>query len=292
MVLGLNGRNLRAWLRRHALFAWLLRDKVTLAAIVLIFLLITLALLAPWISPYDPTDMDLSERYAPIGHPKHLLGTDKLGRDVLSQLLWGGRLSLTIGLLAVLFAAVASFVLGMTAGYLGGWIDQVVMRLLDIWFAFPILLLAMLLITILGPNLIGVVIALAIGMVPYISRMVRTATVNERSMEYVIAAEAAGAPLPTILFKELLPNVIPPVMAYCAMLIGIAIVVGAGLSFLGLGVQPPETDWGLMLAEGQEVMREAPHVTVIPGLAILAAAVAFNLLSDGLRDLLDPHLKV
>jgi peptide/nickel transport system permease protein len=137
-----------------------------------------------------------------------------------------------------------------------------------------------------------VILALAIGIVPYISRLVRTATVYERNLEYVIAAEAAGAPLPTILFKELLPNVIPPVMAYCAMLIGIAIVVGAGLSFLGLGVQPPETDWGLMLAEGQEVMREAPHVTLIPGLAILVAAVAFNLLSDGLRDLLDPHLKV
>jgi ABC-type dipeptide/oligopeptide/nickel transport system permease subunit len=267
----------------------LLRDKVTLAALLVIAVLATLAALAPWLSPYDPAEVNFGSRYAPVGHPEHLLGTDKLGRDILSRLLWGGRISLAVGVLPVALAALVSFVLGMLAGYVGGWLDQAVMRIIDVWFAFPLLLLAMLLITILGPNLLSVVTAVALGMVPYITRMVRTATVAEKSRDYVTAAEISGASLRTMLFSELLPNVIPSVLAYCAMLIGVAIVVGAGLSFLGLGVQPPTADWGLMLADGQEVMREAPHVTIIPGLAILTAAVAFNLLSDGLRDLLDPR---
>jgi peptide/nickel transport system permease protein len=277
--------------KQYAVIYWLARDKAVLASLVFILAVVLAAIFAPWLSPYDPTAMDLGSRYLPVGTPGHVLGTDQLGRDVLSRLLWGGRLSLLIGILPVAIATVISFALGLTAGYAGGWVDTIIMRMLDIWFAFPMLLLALLLIAIVGPGLVSEVGAITVGMVPYIGRLARTSTVSEKAMDYVVAARAAGAGVPLLLIQEILPNVIPPVLAYCATLIGISIVIGSGLSFLGLGVQPPAADWGLMLSEGQDVMREAPHVTVIPGLMILSVAVAFNLLSDGLRDLLDPRLK-
>lgn len=270
---------------------WLRRDKLAAACLGFVLVVILVSIFAPWISPYQPAENDLYMRYATVGTPGHWLGTDGLGRDVLSRLLWGGRISLLIGFLPVLIATVASFALGMVAGYFGGRVDDVIMRALDVLFAFPMVLLALLLVSILGPGVMSVVIALAVVIVPYVSRVVRTAVLSELAMNYVLAARAAGASTFELLARELLPNVVPPVLAYTTVLVGIVIVVGAGLSYLGLGVQPPAADWGLMVAEGQEVLREAPHVTVVPGLMIVVLAVAFNLLGDGIRDLLDPRLR-
>ncbi len=270
---------------------WLRRDKLAAACLAFVLLVILVSILAPWISPYDPAEIDLDMRYATVGTPGHWLGTDGLGRDVLSRLLWGGRISLLIGILPVLIATLASVALGMIAGYFGGWVDDVIMRGLDVLFAFPMVLLALLLVGILGAGILSVVIALAVVIVPYISRVVRTAVLSELAMDYVLAARAAGASTYELLARELLPNVVPPVLAYTTVLVGIVIVVGAGLSYLGLGVQPPAADWGLMVAEGQQVLREAPHVTVVPGLMIVVLAVVFNLLGDGIRDFLDPRLR-
>ena len=276
---------------RSRIARWLRRDKLAAACLAFVLLVVLASILAPWISPYHPAENDLDMRYAGVGAVGHWLGTDGLGRDVLSRLLWGGRISLLIGILPVLIATLVSFALGMTAGYFGGRVDDVIMRGLDVLFAFPMVLLALVLVGILGTGVLSVVIALAVVIVPYISRVVRTAVISELAMDYVLAARAAGASTYELLGRELLPNVVPPVLAYTTVLVGIVIVVGAGLSYLGLGVQPPAADWGLMVAEGQQVMREAPHVTVVPGLMIVVLAVAFNLLGDGIRDLLDPRLR-
>ncbi len=267
------------------------RDKLAAACLAFVLLVVLVSILAPWISPYHPAENDLDMRYAGVGTPGHWLGTDGLGRDVLSRLLWGGRTSLLIGFLPVLIATLASVALGMIAGYFGGLVDDVIMRCLDVLFAFPMVLLALLLVGVLGAGIGSVVIALTVVIVPYISRVVRTAVLSELEMDYVLAARAAGAGSFELLARELLPNVVPPVLAYTTVLVGIVIVVGAGLSYLGLGVQPPAADWGLMVAEGQQVLREAPHVTIVPGLMIVVLAVVFNLLGDGLRDLLDPRLR-
>ena len=278
-------------LRGSRVAVWLRRDKLAAACLAFVLLVVLVSVLAPWISPYHPAENDLDMRYAAVGTPGHWLGTDGLGRDVLSRLLWGGRISLLIGILPVLIATLASFALGMIAAYFGGRVDDVIMRGLDVLFAFPMVLLALLLVGILGAGVLSVVIALAVVIVPYISRVVRTAVLTELAMDYVLAARAAGAGTRELLARELLPNVVPPVLAYTTVLVGIVIVVGAGLSYLGLGVQPPAADWGLMVAEGQQVLREAPHVTVVPGLMIVVLAVGFNLLGDGIRDLLDPRLR-
>ena len=282
---------LAARLRASRLAVWFRRDKLAAFCLAFVLLVILVSVLAPWISPYHPAENDLDMRYATVGTPGHWLGTDGLGRDVLSRLLWGGRISLLIGILPVVIATLASFALGMVAGYFGGRVDDVIMRGLDVLFAFPMVLLALLLVGILGAGVLSVVIALAVVIVPYISRVVRTAVLSEIAMDYVLAARAAGASTFELLARELLPNVVPPVLAYTTVLVGIVIVVGAGLSYLGLGVQPPAADWGLMVAEGQQVLREAPHVTVVPGLMIVVLAVVFNLLGDGIRDLLDPRLR-
>ncbi len=283
-------RHAARW-RGGRLAIWLRRDKLAAACLAFVLLVVLVSILAPWISPYHPAENDFDMRYAGVGTPGHWLGTDGLGRDVLSRLMWGGRTSLLIGFLPVLIATLASVALGMIAGYFGGLIDDVIMRCLDVLFAFPMVLLALLLVGVLGAGVGSVVIALAVVIVPYISRVVRTAVLSELAMDYVLAARAAGASNFELLSRELLPNVVPPLLAYATVLVGIVIVVGAGLSYLGLGVQPPAADWGLMVAEGQQVLREAPHVTIVPGLMIVVLAVVFNLLGDGIRDLLDPRLR-
>jgi ABC-type dipeptide/oligopeptide/nickel transport system permease subunit len=277
--------------RRSVLIMWLRRDKIAAASLLFIFLIIVVSILAPFISPDDPVRIDLISRYAPLGTHGHVLGTDGMGRDIASRLIWGGRFSLVVGIVPVLLATLLGMALGMAAGYLGGKADTVIMRILDVLFAFPMVLLALFLVGIAGPGLFSVLIALTVVMIPYVSRVARTATVSERSMDYVLAAQASGVRTHRLLMEELLPNVIPHILTYSTALIGVGIVVGAGLSFLGLGVQPPACDWGIMIADGQQVIQRAPHVTIIPGLVLVGVAVAFSLLGDGLRDLLDPRLK-
>jgi ABC-type dipeptide/oligopeptide/nickel transport system permease subunit len=266
------------------------RDKVAVVALVVLVLVILAAVLAPWISPYDPLVGDPQMRLLPPLTEGHLLGLDGQGRDILSRLIWGGRYSLSVAVVPVLCAGVVSLVIGMAGGYLGGRWGDSVMRLLDIVFAFPIVLFAIALAAVLGAGLVNTMVAVGVTLVPYMSRVVYTATVQESAKEYVEAARAGGATHLEILRKQLLPNVLSPLVVYGTTLAGLVIVLAAGLSFLGVGITPPAPDWGVMTSDGRQVLLEGyAHVATVPGVVILVVALAFNLLGDGIRDALDPH---
>jgi ABC-type dipeptide/oligopeptide/nickel transport system permease subunit len=266
------------------------RDKVAVAALVVLVAVTLVAVLAPWISPYDPLVGDPRARLLPPGTPGHLLGLDGQGRDILSRLMWGGRYSLTVAVVPVVCAALLALVIGMASGYRGGRWGEAVMRVLDVVFAFPIVLFAIALAAVLGAGLVNTMVAVGITLVPYMSRVVYTSTVQESAKEYVEAARAAGATDLEILRKQLLPNVLSPLVVYGTTLAGLVIVLAAGLSFLGVGITPPAPDWGVMTADGRQVLLEGyAHVATVPGLVILVVALAFNLLGDGIRDALDPH---
>jgi peptide/nickel transport system permease protein len=266
------------------------RDRVAVGALVVLVLVTLAAVLAPWISPYDPLAGDPQLRLLPPLSEGHLLGLDGQGRDILSRLIWGGRYSLSVAVVPVLCAGVVSLVIGMVGGYLGGRWGDSVMRLLDIVFAFPIVLFAIALAAVLGAGLVNTMVAVGVTLVPYMSRVVYTATVQESAKEYVEAARAAGAGHLEILRKQLLPNVLSPLVVYGTTLAGLVIVLAAGLSFLGVGITPPAPDWGVMTSDGRQVLLEGyAHVATVPGLVILVVALAFNLLGDGIRDALDPH---
>jgi len=268
----------------------LARDKVAVGALVVLTLVVLVAILAPLISPYDPLVGDPTMRLLPPGTPGHLLGLDGQGRDILSRLIWGGRYSLTVAIVPVLSAGVVALVLGMVAGYSGGRWGELVMRLLDVVFAFPIVLFAIAIAAVLGPGLVNSMLAIGITLVPYMARVVYTATVQESGKDYVEAARAAGLTEVEILGKQLLPNVLSPLVVYATTLAGLVIVLAAGLSFLGVGITPPAPDWGVMTSDGRQVLLEGyAHVATIPGLMIFIVAIAFNLLGDGIRDALDPH---
>jgi peptide/nickel transport system permease protein len=263
-------------------------DRAALVSLLFLLAVAAAALLAPWISPFDPADA-VAPRNAPPGTPGVLLGADGDGRDVLSRLIWGGRVSLMVGILPTMLALLVSLVLGIGAGYSGRWLDAAIMRILDVFFAFPLVLLAIVIAGVLEPGLTTVVLAIAIALVPYITRLTRTATITVRQQPYVEAAIAAGGSDAVIILKYVLPNMIAPVLVYTTTLIGLMMVVGSGLSFLGLGVQPPTADWGTMVSDGRVVLKKAPHVTIFPGLLIAAVSLAFNFVGDGLRDALDPR---
>lgn len=264
------------------------RDRGSVGALVFILLVVLLCLLAPVISPHEPHDA-VASRNAPIGSEGVLLGADGDGRDVLSRLLWGGRVSLLVGMLPTVLATVASLGLGIAAGYAGGWFDQTIMRILDMFFAFPLVLVAIVVAGVLKPGLLTITVAIFIALVPYITRLVRTTTLSVKAQAYIEAARAGGAGTWAIVSRYVLPNVIAPVIVYSTTLIGMMMVLGSALSFLGLGVQPPTADWGLMVAEGRTVLRKAPHVTIFPGVLIVLVALAFGFVGDGLRDALDPR---
>ena len=268
----------------------LTRDKVAVGALTVLVFVILVAIFAPLISPDDPLVGDPTMRLLPPGTSGHLLGLDDQGRDILSRLIWGGRYSLSVAIVPVLCAGVVALVLGMAAGYSGGRWGELVMRVLDIVFAFPIVLFAIAIAAVLGPGLLNSMLAIGITLVPYMARVVYTATVQESGKDYVEAARAAGATRLEILGKQLLPNVLSPLVVYGTTLAGLVIVLAAGLSFLGVGVTPPAPDWGVMTSDGRQVLLEGyAHVATIPGLVILVVALAFNLLGDGIRDALDPH---
>jgi peptide/nickel transport system permease protein len=268
----------------------LARDKVAVGALVVLTLVVLVAIFAPLISPYDPLVGDPTMRLLPPGTPGHLLGLDGQGRDILSRLIWGGRYSLSVAIVPVLCAGMVALVLGMVAGYSGGRWGELVMRVLDVVFAFPIVLFAIAIAAVLGPGLVNSMLAIGITLVPYMARVVYTATVQESAKDYVEAARAAGLTEVEILGKQLLPNVLSPLVVYATTLAGLVIVLAAGLSFLGVGITPPAPDWGVMTSDGREVLLEGyAHVATIPGLMIFIVAIAFNLLGDGIRDALDPH---
>lgn len=267
------------------------RNRGAVVGAIIVILSALVALVAPWIAPYNPeVDADPALRLAPVFTYGHILGTDAQGRDILSRLIYGSRISIAVGFLPVLFAALISLVLGLTAGYYQGWIGQIIMRAMDILFAFPMVLLGVVLAGVLGPGFRNIVVTLTIVFIPYLTRVIYTATAAIRQQEFVIAARAAGARDWQIIMDEILPNILSPVIVYCTTNIGLMIVFGSGLSFLGLGIQPPTAEWGVMTSDGRQYLGVAPHVAAVPGIAILLLALGFNLLGDGLRDALDPHL--
>lgn len=266
------------------------KDKLALIGGFLVLIACLVSIFAPYIAPYDPTIGDGSMRLLPPGTKGHILGLDDQGRDILSRLIWGGRISLASAIFPVSLAFGFSLFLGLIAGYSSGKLGELIMRILDVLFAFPSVLFAIAIAAVLGPGIMTIMLSILLVLIPYMTRVVYTATVNEKTKEYVEAAKAMGANRIEIIFKEILPNVLPDLIVYSTTLIGVMIVFGSGLSFLGLGIQPPYADWGKMTADGMKVLTQgAPHVATIPGLIILIVSTAFNWLGDGLRDALDPY---
>lgn len=265
------------------------RDRIAVVALVVIALVVVAAILAPAISPYRPNEADNRLRLVGMGTSGHPLGLDEQGRDILSRIIWGGRVSLPTALLPTAIAALSSLVLGLAAGFYGGLLGGLIMRTMDVFFAFPVVILAIGIAGILGPSLNNVMLSLAIVLIPYITRIVYAATIDVSGRDFLEAARASGATAPRQMFVHILPNVLPPLIVYSTTIAGLLIVYGSGLSFLGLGVQPPTADWGVMAAAGRDALAIAPHISTIPGVVILVVALSFNLVGDGLRDALDPR---
>ena len=249
------------------------------------------AALAPLLAPHDPNTIDTARRLARPLTTGHVLGTDEFGRDLLSRLLYGARTSLVVGLAATALAAAAGSGLGLLAGFVGRWVDQLVMRSIDTLMAFPYFLLAIAIIATLGPGLVNGMVAVAIVNIPFYGRIVRATVLAVKQTEYVEAARALGVSELRLSLTHVLRNCLAPVIVAVTLNVGGMITALAGLSFLGLGVQPPTSDWGSMLSSSRQYMNVAPHVAALPGLAIFLAVLGFNLLGDGLRDALDPRLR-
>jgi len=256
---------------------------------VLFAALILSAILAPWIAPYDPYEVSPNRLARPSR--EHPLGTDALGRDVLSRILYGGRISLQVGVIAVGIAAVTGTALGLIAGYFEGWVDHLIMRLMEVMLAFPGILLAMAIMAVLGSGLFNVMIAVGIASVPSYTRLVRGVTLSVKQNEYVQAARALGSGIGRIMLRHLVPNIAAPIVVLSTLGVASAILTCAGLSFIGLGAPPPTAEWGAMLAADRVYLRRAWWVVAFPGLAITISVLAINLVGDGLRDALDPRLK-
>jgi peptide/nickel transport system permease protein len=256
---------------------------------ILLLFVVLVTIAAPLIAPEDPLEIVDDRRLGPSS--AHLMGTDEIGRDTFSRVLYGGRVSLRVGVLAVLIGAVSGTLLGMIAGYVGGWLDSLIMRAIDVLLAFPGILLALVIVAILGPSINNVMIAVGIEFIPAFVRTVRGATLSVKEEEYVIAARAVGARSWRILLRHILPNVVSTVIVLSTLAVGIAILAAAGLSFLGLGAQPPTPEWGAMLSDARSFLRESPHLAIFPGATIMIVVLSLNLLGDGLRELLDPRLR-
>ncbi|MCG0238709.1 MAG: ABC transporter permease [Firmicutes bacterium] len=268
----------------------LFRHRNALLGGAIILTLVVMVACAPWVAPYDPLDADLTRALRPPGG-EFLLGTDEQGRDLFSRLVWGGRLSLLAGVSAIGLALVLGTATGALSAYFGGWVDLLVMRVMDIMLAFPSILLAIAITAILGPGLGNAILAVAVVNIPYFARLVRASVLSIKEQEYVQAAEALGADHLRILAGHVLPNALAPLIVQATLGLGWALLDIAGLSFLGLGARPPDPEWGSMLSRAQAYIQVAPWVVTYPGLAIMVAVLGFNLLGDGLRDALDPRLR-
>jgi len=266
------------------------RNRLAMLGLALIVVLTVSAALAPWLAPYDPARQSLIEKRAKPG-AKFWLGADEFGRDILSRVIYGSRVALLVGVLSVLIALAGGLLLGTVSGFAGGWIDAVMMRGIEILLAFPYLLLALAIVAAMGTGALNTTIAVGVWGIPTVTRMVRGSVLALRETEYVGAARALGAAAPALLRRHILPNVVPGLVVYATLFMANAILLEAALSFLGLGVQPPTASWGLMVSTGRDVLLVAPHVATVPGLAIMLAVLAFNLVGDGLRDALDPRMR-
>ncbi|MFD2043553.1 nickel transporter permease [Ornithinibacillus salinisoli] len=271
-------------------FLRIVKSKTSLIGLCIILILFITALLAPFIATHDPTTQLITNRYQPPSG-EHLLGTDELGRDIFSRIVYGTRISIQIGVIAVGISMIIGVTLGAVAGYFGRWIDQIIMRIIDVMMAFPSILLAIALVAVLGPNLRNAMIAVGIVGIPQFARIVRSAVLSVKETEFVEAARSIGGKHGRILMSHVLPNSLAPIIVQTTLGIGTAILDAAGLSFLGLGAQPPTPEWGAMLSDGRNALQIAPWVITFPGLAIFFVVLGFNLFGDGLRDALDPRLK-
>lgn len=255
-----------------------------------VFTSIIISLFGPSILTYDPVKVDVLNKLQPPSK-EHWFGTDNFGRDIFTRILYGMPLTLKVGFFSVTMGGVIGVVLGMVSGYFGGMVDTIIMRLMDILLAFPGILLALAIVSVLGGSLTNVIIAVSIFSVPAFARIVRGSTLSVRKLEYIDAMRALGASNMRIIFKHILPNVMSPIIVQVTLRIATAILTASGLSFLGLGAQPPEPEWGAMLNDGRTYMNSAPHIILFPGIMIVIVVLAFNIFGDGLRDALDPKMK-
>jgi peptide/nickel transport system permease protein len=263
------------------------RNKVALVAGGVILLIVLAAIFAPYIAPADPYKGSMLRRLKPLGDATYILGSDELGRDMLSRLIYAGRLSLLMGVTPVLIAFATGSALGIFAGYIGGWLNTLVMRTVDVFFAFPSVLLAIALSGALGAGIVNSVVSLTVVFVPQITRVAESVTMQIRSRDYVEAARISGASAFTIVRVQVLGNVLGPVFVYATSLISVSMILASGLSFLGLGVKPPEPEWGLMLNTLRTAIYVNPLVAALPGAMIFITSISFNLLSDGLRSAME-----
>ena len=283
---------------------FLLQKRSAIFGLVMLLFLALVAIFAPVIAPFDPTEQligveqGIKKRTGPCIHvlgcpperPEHIFGVDANFRDFFSRVVYGARLSLTVGFAAVTIAIVSGTILGSIAGYLGGWIDNVIMRTMDVLMAFPALILAIAIVTVLGPGLINALIAISIVTIPSYARVIRSSVISVKERDFILADRALGVPPMRILFRDVLPNAINPLIVQGTLGIGTAIVEVAALSFLGLGAQPPTPEWGLMVSAERNQVFTAPFLVFIPGAAIAMVVLGFNLLGDGLQDALNPRL--
>lgn len=271
----------------HGVARRLGRDPVALAALAVVAALILLAILAPYIAPYDPTKTSVIRRLKPIGTPGYILGTDELGRDMLSRLVYGARLSLLMGVIPVPIAFVIGSAIGIVAGYAGGITNTLMMRTIDVFYAFPSVLLAVALSGALGSGLTNALVSLTVVFIPQIARVAESVTTQIRQLDYVDAARASGARASTIISVHILGNVLGPIFVFATSLVSVSMILASGLSFLGLGVRPPEAEWGLMLNTLRTAIYVNPYVAALPGVMIFITSICFNLFSDGLRAAMD-----
>jgi ABC-type dipeptide/oligopeptide/nickel transport system permease subunit len=268
----------------------LCHSKLAVSGFAILFVIVMLCALAPVLTPYSPSDMDLSvAKQGPSW--EHPCGTDRMGRDIFARLLYGGRYSIALGLAGALFSSIIGVVLGVFAGYFGKWTDHTIMRGMDVLQSIPGILIAILIATVLGGGFVNTVIALTVGGIPVAVRITRGQILAERTKEYLEAAESINCSKLRIMFTEVLPNTLSPLIVHTTMAIGGTIMVAASLSYIGLGVQPPTPEWGAMLTEGKDYLRNFPHIALFPGLAIVITVLAVNIFGDGLRDALDPKMK-
>lgn len=280
--------NQRSFLRRFARRTF--SNPMSAFALLVVVALLVVAVAGPAFAPYDPLKPDF-RRIAEPPSATHWLGTDQNGRDILSRIIHGTRISVSIGVTAVVLGLALGTSVGLVAGYFGGRVDTLLMRAIDVLLAFPGILLAILIISIFGSSVANIVVALAVFSVPTFARVSRGSALTLRTLEYVQAGRALGGSSLRVLVRHVLPNAMAPVVVYGTLRCATAILGGAALSFLGLGVSPPTPEWGLMVSQGREIMRSAPHVMVFPGLAIFVTVLAVNLLGDVLRDVMDPRMR-
>jgi peptide/nickel transport system permease protein len=269
----------------------LLKNKLAAVGIIIILLQIGMAIFAPIIATQDPIKQDLISSELPMFSEGHWLGTDNYGRDVWSRIVHGARISLLVGITAVSLGLIG----GVTLGLLGGYykkLDGIIMRVVDLLFSFPGILLAMLIIAVLGTSLVNVAIAISIWSIPTCARIVRGSVLSIKQKEYIMAMKSLGASDLRIMIRHILPNAFAPIIVFATMRMGTAILSTASLSYLGLGAQPPTPEWGAMIAQGQDYMWTSPHLTIVPGIAIMLTVFAFNVVGDGLRDALDPNMDI